>query len=138
MVPKKKKSEGDSLKDSVKKRVAKSLKPRPEVDEKEKQKLSALIRRDKKTPEIRTLAAKAEQKPALPVKIGKKADKSSERKSLVVEKQKFSNELYGNADKKIRRNALQVKEAAEEEEKRLLEKEKAWETPAIFRRKKSA
>jgi len=38
-------------------------------------------------------------------------------------------------DGKIRRNALQVKEVVEEEEKELIEKEKIWETPAIFRRK---
>ena len=36
---------------------------------------------------------------------------------------------------KIRRNALQVKKVIEEEEKELIEREKAWETPAIFRRK---
>jgi len=37
---------------------------------------------------------------------------------------------------KIRKNALEVKKQIEEEEKRLLEKEKAWEIPAIFRLKK--
>ena len=36
---------------------------------------------------------------------------------------------------KLRRNALQIKKVIEEEEKELLEKEKIWETPAIFRRK---
>jgi len=36
---------------------------------------------------------------------------------------------------KIRRNALQLRKAMEEEEKELLEKERIWETPAIFRRK---
>ena len=38
-------------------------------------------------------------------------------------------------DGKIRRNALQLKKVIEEEEKEILEKEKVWETPAIFRRK---
>ncbi len=36
---------------------------------------------------------------------------------------------------KVRRNALQVKKVIEEEEKELIEREKIWETPAIFRRK---
>jgi len=36
---------------------------------------------------------------------------------------------------KVRRNALQLRKAMEEEEKELLEKERIWETPAIFRRK---
>lgn len=38
-------------------------------------------------------------------------------------------------DGKVRRNALQVKKVIEEEEKELIEREKIWETPAIFRRK---
>jgi len=38
-------------------------------------------------------------------------------------------------DGKVRRNALQVKKVVEEEEKELIEREKIWETPAIFRRK---
>jgi len=62
-------------------------------------------------------------------KIKEKAEERSvKQKSLVVKKE----ELY---DKKIRRNALQVRKAAEEEERKLLEEEKKWETPAIFRRK---
>lgn len=36
---------------------------------------------------------------------------------------------------KVRRNALEVKKVAEEEEKELLEKESAWEIPAILRKK---
>ncbi len=36
---------------------------------------------------------------------------------------------------KVRRNALQVKEAVKEEEKEILEKEKLWDEPAILRRK---
>jgi len=36
---------------------------------------------------------------------------------------------------KVRRNALQVKKVIEEEEKEIIEREKIWETPAIFRRK---
>ena len=39
------------------------------------------------------------------------------------------------SDGKIRRNALQLKKVIEEEEKEIIEREKAWETPAILRRK---
>lgn len=39
-------------------------------------------------------------------------------------------------DGKVRRNALQVKKVIEEEEKEIIEREKIWETPAIFRRNK--
>jgi len=40
------------------------------------------------------------------------------------------------ADKeKVRRNGLQLKKVVEQEEKQILEQEKVWETPAIFRRK---
>ena len=37
---------------------------------------------------------------------------------------------------KVRKNALQIKKEAEEEEKEMLEKEKFWESPAFLRRKK--
>jgi len=36
---------------------------------------------------------------------------------------------------KIRRNAIQVKKALQEEEEKILEKEKIWETPAFLRKK---
>ncbi len=45
---------------------------------------------------------------------------------------RYSQEL-GN--EKVRRSGLQVKEAVEREEKKILEREKIWETPAIFRKK---
>jgi len=35
---------------------------------------------------------------------------------------------------KVRRNALELRKVVEQEEKELLEQEKAWETPAIFRK----
>ena len=41
----------------------------------------------------------------------------------------------GFSDVKERRNALQLRKVMEDEEKQLIEQEKAWETPAIFRRK---
>lgn len=52
------------------------------------------------------------------------------------EKRRNLTELKEIEDKKVRRSGLQVKEAAEEEEKEILKKEEIWEVPAIFRRKK--
>ena len=40
------------------------------------------------------------------------------------------------SDVKERRNALQLRKVMEDEERQLIEQEKAWETPAIFRRKR--
>jgi cell division protein FtsZ len=40
-----------------------------------------------------------------------------------------------SGDIKIRRNALELRKAAEEEEKKLMEQEKVWDPPAIFRKK---
>lgn len=40
-------------------------------------------------------------------------------------------------EEKIRRNALEVRKVAEEEEREFLEQENAWETPAILRRKEN-
>ena len=53
------------------------------------------------------------------------------------EKGKSETPAYRSFDEggKVRRNALQVKKAVEEEEKEILEQEKIWETPAILRRK---
>jgi cell division GTPase FtsZ len=134
----KKKRADVSIKDSVKRQAPKSLKPRPEMDKKEKQKQPVLIRRDKKAVKKIKISLKQAEKPGLPVEIKDKTDKISERNPLTVKEKMFLDGIYGNTEKKVRRNALQIKKAVEDEEKELLEKEKAWETPAIFRRKKSA
>ena len=73
----------------------------------------------------------------LPILSGDKYTKKVEK----VEKVEKSvpnpvHEENEGADVKIRRNALQLRKAVEQEEKELLEKEKIWETPAIFRRGK--
>jgi len=83
---------------------------------------------------------KQAQKSIIPVRIkreiNKLPDKISEEKLPIVKRPTAPSNLYGdNTDNKVRRNALQVRKAAEQEEKELLEKEKEWETPAIFRKK---
>jgi len=43
--------------------------------------------------------------------------------------------FFEKTTQKIRRNAIQVKKALQEEEEKILEKEKIWETPAFLRKK---
>jgi hypothetical protein len=85
-------------------------------------------------------------------------EKSAERKTPEVKKQKIKvkSETSAQTEKKkenkvlamgagflektsqkIRRNAIQVKKALQEEEEKILEKEKFWETPAFLRKNKS-
>jgi len=73
-----------------------------------------------------------------PVKktIKKKPIKKKPIKKKPIEKKPEPVVKEDSSDVKLRRNALQVKKVVEEEERELMEKENAWETPAIFRRKK--
>jgi len=70
---------------------------------------------------------KVEVKTILP-KIRRAITEEEKRRNLI--------ELKEIEDKKVRRSGLQVREAAEEEEKEILKKEEVWDIPAIFRRKK--
>lgn len=92
----------------------KEPKPKP----KEKPKKSKPLTKHKKPKKSKPLARQ------IPNKV--------EKKSLEKPQAIFREDDLG---KKIRRTGLQVKEAVEEEEKEILEREKIWETPAIFRRK---
>lgn len=95
-----------------------------------------------------------------PVKLEKKEEKIKppvkkmpKKRKIIIEKKEIINKpkpkpkpkiqqtpLLVNpnqesSDVKLRRNALQVRKAIEEQENELLEKEKIWETPAILRNK---
>lgn len=53
------------------------------------------------------------------------------------EQKQVSSTLFSNSEEgKIRRNGLQLKKAMEEEEKKILEEEEVWETPAFLRKQK--
>ncbi|MDP2910699.1 MAG: hypothetical protein Q8N58_02875, partial [bacterium] len=67
-------------------------------------------------------------KPKIKIKL-KRKPRSKPQPQFQPAEESFS-------DVKERRNALQLRKVIEEEEKQLVEQEKAWETPAIFRRKK--
>ena len=83
---------------------------------------------------------KPEPKPE-PVKKPKPVKKPVAQKPVIEKKPEIKKEIKrpiveeDSGDVKVRRNALQVKKAIEEEENELLEKEKIWETPAILRNK---
>ncbi len=127
-------------KEKVKKRIKKpepnSVKLKPKIKQKVKNKPSPKILPSRLKIQI---PAKQTQKPVVPTKgkeeISKLPDRLSEQKLTVTKRPTAPSGLYNNTDNKVRRNALQVRKAAQQEEKELLEKEKLWETPAIFRRK---
>jgi len=76
--------------------------------------------------------SKAQKKEKPKKKMAKKLKTMNKKtvKTIAVPKAKEEN---GTA--KVRRNALELKKVAEEEEKKILEQENEWETPAIFRKK---
>jgi len=83
---------------------------------------------------------KKQEKRISPIKIQKIEKKKEIPQKTIVEKKKSSQpekEETSNVKTTIRRTALEVKKKIEEEEKELIEKEKMWETPAIFRRKEN-
>jgi len=114
------------LKSPVNEQGTKLLESQPGKDKKNKKsKLKLASKRKSKMSQVKMLLNNSQQQ----------ANKTTEQKLLTVQNKNVLNGLSGSMDKKIRRNALQVKKVVEEEEKKLLEKEKAWETPAIFRKK---
>lgn len=109
----KKKAKKKKNRKSIKKR--KKIKP-PKIKRKKKIKKKAKIKR---------LKIKVKSKVPSSIK-GKKETKSSSN---------TSNKNIKNNSQKIRRNAIQIKKALEEEEATLLAQEKIWETPAFLRKK---
>ena len=106
--------------------VRKPRRPQPAADQPKVGKPKPKIEKPK--PKRRTVSKKA-----LPKKKPRKTKlrpKPMARPPLTEPKA-----MSGAAGEKVRRNALQLKKVIEEEEKELLEREKIWETPAIFRRK---
>jgi len=71
------------------------------------------------------------------VKKSKKVKPKPKPKPIPKKPEETSLASYSEAggDVKERRNALQLRKVMEEEEKQLIEQEKVWETPAIFRKK---
>jgi cell division protein FtsZ len=94
----------------------------------------------KKKKRPQKLIAKKEQKKEKKPKKKKVQKKKTKPKIKIKEQkeEKLANLVTREAKSqpKIRRNALEVKKVLEEEEKKLLAKEKIWEIPAFLRRKK--
>ncbi len=62
-------------------------------------------------------------------------NKTAKEKPAVAEKEETVSQETIENEEKIRKNALQIKEEAEEVEKEMAEKESFWETPAFLRKK---
>jgi len=115
-----------------KKKTAKKRKEKYPIKEKEE--------KTKIEPEVQEKPKlKAKPKPKLESKPKPKPKPKVKIKS-VKPKTIFENSAQNqtaDAESKIRRNALEVRKVAQEEEKEFLEKENIWETPAILRRKEN-
>jgi len=132
--------------------VRKPRRPQPAADQPKVDKPKPKIEKPK--PKRRTVSKKALPRTFSRLKKvrglpKKKPRKTKPKKEKVIPKTKIQpirhsparppltepKAMSGAAGEKVRRNALQLKKVIEEEEKELLEREKIWETPAIFRRK---
>ena len=90
-----------------------------------------LRRRSRKRRRIQKAKAKVVKK-----NIAKKA-KVKARKKIKTPQQSTEGEFSeGKTETRVRKNALQLKKEADEVEAGMLEREKAWETPAFLRRRK--
>jgi len=97
----------------------------------EKAKLFNRVKKEK--PEKEVLLEKPEEGKTKEKKVSLKPKKKpAKKKSLKSFKKRASKK---RTLKKVRRNALEVKKKAEQEEKEILEREEIWEKPAILRRK---
>jgi len=102
-----------------------------------KEKSSRIITQEEKSSE------KKETKLKKPEKKKNQKKRIKAKPKVIVEQKKekksprfISKTKEAKNQPKIRRNALEVKKALEEEEKKILAKEKIWEIPAFLRRKK--
>ncbi len=66
----------------------------------------------------------------------KKIKTKPKKKKKEMETSKKLPEVVTSSEERVRKNGLQIKKEAEEEEKEMLAKEKFWESPAFLRRKK--
>jgi hypothetical protein len=108
------------------------------------QKSTSLIKKPLKLLELKQKIKFFKKAKRKPKKIEKKHPQKTEKATVplsesAIEKQKTedSNQLPApkKVEVKIRRNALQIKEAIVAEEQDLIDQEKKWETPAFLRRK---
>jgi len=124
LLKKKKVIRKQKVKHSIKKEEE-EIKIKPEVQEKPKPKLKT-----KPKTKISAHRPKKQKIVSEPKIIPKKEIRA---------KKEFPKNLIQNqaaeAETKVRRNALEVRKVAQEEEKEFLEKENIWETPAILRKK---
>ena len=119
--------------------------PSKKKKKKRKKPRRRIIRRKKKTPvekpvelpkketpkKKKTSPTKKRKRPKQKKKIRRKKEKTAEE----IQAEKNLSLFEAIAEEKVRKSALQVKKDAEEEEEKMLAKERIWETPAFLRRK---
>ena len=91
---------------------------------------------EKKTLKVENIKRKNPKSKTKPIKKNRKGKPGPVKKAVSKPKMVKNLNLSGKEnyqDKTVRRTGLELKKAAEAEEKELLEKEKTWETPAILR-----
>jgi len=102
----------------------------PKVEEKKPVKKRRKAKKPRKTPRNRKIKIEINKKPNEEIK----AESSEPKKEAVLASFSLNKaELLSN---KIRKNALQIKKEVEEEEAKMIEEEKIWETPAFLRQNK--
>lgn len=107
----------------VEKKPKIETKPKPPVISKSQTLLSGEVKSEAKK-SLKLLIPASSQLPVKP--------EDSVKEKIVSTPNRILQNIPGE---KIRRNGLELKRVAEAEEKEILEKEKIWETPAIFRKK---
>jgi len=119
--------------------------PSKKKKKKRKKPRRRIIRRKKKVPVEKPVELPKKETPKKK-KTGpaKKRKRPKKKKTIKRKKEKTAEEIQAEknlslfeaiAEEKVRKSALQVKKDAEEEEEKMLARERVWETPAFLRRK---
>jgi len=118
---------------SIKPVLPEEPKPKPKSKPKPKPKPK---NKTKTKPKKKSVSQRRKKKKAAVKKTKKKSAARRKKRTKAPIETVESPKEEKIIESRIRKNGLQIKKEAEEEEKEMLEKEKFWETPAFLRRKK--
>lgn len=123
---------------SKKKKKKKRKKPRKRTIRKKKilvEKPVELPKKKRETPKKKKTRKAGPNKKRKRPKKKKTLKRKKEKTAEEIQAEKNLNLFEAIAEERVRKNALQVKEETEEEEAKMLARERIWETPAFLRRK---
>jgi len=115
---------------SGKKRKTRKKKEAPKVEKKSPIKKRRKAKKPRKVSRKRKIKIEINKKPKEEIKT---EPVESKKEAVLASFASNKAEFLGN---KIRKNAIQIKKEVEEEEAKMIEEEKVWETPAFLRQKK--